>query len=78
MTKNEIKKCNSLLGSYKVKSPYHKNKFLPFDLLYTTQIDNGIEVYTEEYKGRKCYPIKTTYELKSILKLINKKVIIKI
>jgi len=63
-----------MTGNYVLKSPYHKNKMLPFNILYKSY-DGMYRVITEEYKGKKCYPVDTYYPPKEIQKLITKGII---
>jgi len=63
-----------MVGQYELKSPYHKNKMLPFNVMYKNY-DDTFEVYTEEYKGWTCSPVNTQYTEESIKSLINKGII---
>ncbi len=65
-----------MIGNYKFKSPYHKNKELPFNVEYKSY-DGKYKIYTEEYKGWKCYPIDAYYKAEDIKEMITKGIIYK-
>jgi hypothetical protein len=61
---------HEIAGTYILKSPYHKNKKLPFN------IESDGYVSTVEYKGWQAYLVQCKYSLESLLQLIEKKIII--
>lgn len=64
----------NIIGKYELKSPYHKRKMLPFNVL-RKNLDGTFEVNTVEYSGKKCFPINTDYTENNINRLIAKKII---
>lgn len=46
----------NIIGLWKFKSPYHKNKWLPF------LVKSNNEVETVEYRGKTAYKTKSKYE----------------
>ena len=69
MTTREI--IEVLKGEYTLKSPYHKNKRLPFNILgYSCNEDYPIMVHTVEYKGWNKHNVDTNYTLKTVLEFI--------
>ena len=60
-----------LKGEYTFKSPYHKNKRLPFNIIgYSLNEERPVEVETVEYKGWTRSVICSNYTLKTILEFI--------
>jgi len=59
-------------GDYTLKSPYHKNKRLPFIITGRQWFtpEHPIEVNTVEYKGWTKHDINTGYSIESIKWLI--------
>lgn len=69
MTTPEI--INVLKGEYTFKSPYHKNKRLPFNIIgYSLNEERPVEVETVEYKGWTRSVICSNYTLKTTLEFI--------
>jgi len=69
MTTQEI--VNILKGEYTLKSPYHKNKRLPFNILgYSFDEGRPVIVHTFEYKGWVKHDVDTVYSLKTVLEFI--------
>lgn len=68
-----------LIGEYTLKSPYHKRKRLPFNVI-SCFIDRefNMVVETVEYKGKTRHEIKTNYTSKSIREMIEKGILIKL
>ena len=58
-----------MAGTYWLKSPYHKNKKLPFN------IESDGYVSTVEYKGWDAYLVQGKYSLESLNELIDKGII---
>jgi hypothetical protein len=54
----------AIAGTYLVKSPYHKNKMLPFN------IESDGYVSTVEYKGWQAYLSQGYYTIESLTSLI--------
>ena len=69
----------NLIGNYTLKSPYHKNKRLNFDIVkHSPHLgEYSYRVLTVEYKGWKAFPVDTFYSESSIIKLIENKIIVK-
>lgn len=59
---------NQHKGNYTFKSPYHKNKRLPFNLLGVS--GDRISVYTVEYKGWTKYDHYGDYTVESLESLL--------
>lgn len=69
---------SDVIGKYTFKSPYHKNKRLPFTIISVNRFrDNTAEVQTVEYKGWKAEYIHDYWDLKSVLKMISTGFLIK-
>ena len=64
----------NITGQYELKSPYHKRKMLPFNVL-RKNLDGTFRVKTVEYSGKKCFPIDIDYTENNINRLIAKKII---
>ena len=65
---------NNHKGNYSFKSPYHKNKRLPFNIIGRSYDDNfPIQVNTVSYRGWTKECISTGYTIESILDKINSK-----
>jgi hypothetical protein len=65
-----------LTGDYKFKSPYHKNKYLSFNILYRS-FDGTYRVFTEEYKGHKRFEVDNYYPESNLTDMINKGILLK-
>lgn len=70
--------AESIKGLWKFKSPYHKNKMLPFFIPGTVSFNSDfpIDVHTLEYRGHKASKVITSYKFEAIKdQIINGKLI---
>lgn len=66
-----IDEINEIKGTYYFKSPYHKNKQLPFVVTgYSHSSDFPVQVLTVEYKGHVALPVESGYSLSSVQDMI--------
>jgi len=74
-TENYIKKVK---GLYTFKSPYHKNKRLPFFITGNTYFNDEfpVEVHTIEYRGRQKTDVVTGYSVAAIKHMIENGIIL--
>ena len=62
---------DNLIGYYKFKSPYHKNKWLPFEVVGDSfSKEFPLICRTVEYKGRKKIKIKSEWTLQSVTDMV--------
>ena len=66
------KKITEYLGTYKVRSPYHHNKWLPFEIDRINYFNGAFPLHVSavEYKGRKRYEIQSDYSIEVINEMI--------